>query len=268
MLRGLLASAALAVVLVISTEAAAAETLPPPVNRVSVAACDAKWLLAGHNVFKIRTYQPVAWKRTPKGCGWGKQALAATRKMKWELGYPPKWTNGKFGPNLYAFLTGKVKLPPLFAVRRAQRHPVLEVRQSYPLANRSAMCGWPGQGTHSFYARPSNWQSDYAVDMCAAEGTRILAPRAGQICGKLGPLYPGSRGRFGGIRFYLCTAEDGIFYFQHAKAVYVRLGQRVKAGQTIASVGVANVAHLHLSCDRSRCRSQSWWMSFLGLRGS
>lgn len=267
MLRWIIALAAVAAILAGATSSAT-DDLPPPTDARSHVACDAKWLLAGHNVFKIRTFT-AEWTRTKQGCTWGDRAEAATRKMKYELGYPKRWLNGTFGPNLYAFLTGKQALPPLFVVRRAERHPVIQLTQSYPLKNRAAMCGWPGQGTHSFWASPNNWQSDWAVDMCVAEGTPILAVRSGTLCDKLGALYPGSQGRFGGIRFYLCADNDTKFYYQHAKAMApgMRLGTRVKAGQTIAFVGVANVAHLHLSCAQAKCRYQSWWGDFLGIKG-
>ena len=223
-------------------------------------ACDAKWLLSGHNVFRIRTLEQKP-SGGPAGCLYGPRAIEATRKMKWELGYPKAAVDGRFGSNLRSLLLGKTKLPPLYAVRRASRHPIYTLKVSYPLANRAAICGGPGGGTHSFTNQPNNWQSDWAIDLCAAEGTPILAVRAGVVCEKLGALYPGSTGRFGGIRFYLCADNGERFYYQHAKAVApgLKLGSRVHAGQTIAYVGVAGVPHLHLACNRAACKT---WAGF------
>ncbi len=227
--------------------------------------CDAQWLLSGHNALHIRTYRyPLVGK--PAGCLYGPRTVAATREMKYRLGYPAGKIDGRFGRNLRDLLLGKTKLPPLYAVRRASRHPLYTLKVSYPLANRAAICGGPGGGTHSYTAPPDNWQSDQAVDLCAAEGTPILAVRAGTICQALGALYPGSQGRFGGIRFYLCDDTGNRWYYQHARQVAtgLHLGSRVHAGQTIAYVGVAGVAHLHLACQRG-CRTFAGFQSILGV---
>lgn len=222
--------------------------------------CDAKWLLTGHNTFHIRTLQlkPTGG---PSACLYGPRAAAATRKMKWDLGYPKHGVNGQFGTNLRSLLLGKTKLPPLYAVRRASRHPLYTLKVSYPLKNRGAICGGPGGGTHSFTDPPNNWQSDQAIDLCVAEGTPILAVRAGTICDAIGAINPGATGRFAGIRFYLCDDQGAKWFYQHTKAVAtgLKLGSNVVAGQTIAYVGVAGVAHLHLSCDRAVCRT---WAGF------
>lgn len=166
--------------------------------------------------------------------------------------------------HLRGFLVGKRKLPPLYRVRRADRNPQRVLVTSYPLANRATICGWPGGGTHSFTDPPTNWQSDNAIDLCAAEGTPILAVRAGEICLSMGALNPGSRGRFGGIRFYLCDTTGNVWFYQHTKAVArgLRVGSKVQAGQVIAYVGVAGVAHVHLACYRG-CSTRAGFTPYL-----
>ena len=273
--------AALVLLLAVTGISALAATVPhvqpaaraphdPPIIRPDLvvgargrAVCDAMWLMRGHNAFEIRTY-----KRTPDGgptdCLFGPRAARATRDMKWLLGYPLEGVNGRFGRNLRALLLGQVKLPPLYEKRRATRHPFLELEASYPLKNRAAICGHPGYGTHSPTERGYLWQDDNAVDLCVAENTPILAVRAGTICNKIAGR-PGT-GRFSGVRFYLCDTRGVRWFYTHAKrtATGLRLGLKVAAGQTIAYVGVAGVAHLHLSCDPSPCRTFSGFQRTLG----
>lgn len=263
------AAVSILVALVLHTSPLAAQTQPSwPLEQGDRGrrVCDTQWLLSGHNVLHVRTYTS-AIRGTPRQCLYGPRSVAATRKMKWELGYPKQHVNGRFGPDLRGLLLGDRKLPPLYAVRRASRHPFYTLKVSYPLANRARICGGPGGGTHSYTSPPANWQSDQAVDLCAAERTPILAVRAGTICNKLGAVNPGSTGRFGGIRLYLCDDVGNEWYYAHARSLArgLHLGSKVRAGQTIAYVGVAGVAHLHLSCRNAGCRTWAGFNATLGV---
>lgn len=228
--------------------------------------CDAMWLMRGHNHFEIRTYR-----RTPAGgptdCLFGPRAAKATREMKWLLGYPIDKVNGRFGRNLRNLLMGQVKLPPLYEKRRATRHPYLQLEASYPLANRAAICGTPGYGTHSPSENGYVWQDDNSVDLCVAEGTPVLAPRAGTICNKLGATRPGSTGRYAGIRAYLCEPRGVRWFLTHMRALApgIKLGVKVTASQVIGYVGVAGVAHLHASCEPAGCRTFAGFQRVLGV---
>ena len=52
---------------------------------------------------------------------YGDLTAGATRRAKWELGYPDGAVNASFGPQLWAFLGGKKPLPRPFQQRRAKR---------------------------------------------------------------------------------------------------------------------------------------------------
>jgi lysozyme family protein len=58
---------------------------------------------------------------------YGEHTAAATRRAKWELGYPEGAVDTSFGPRLRAFLAGKEPLPSAFRERRAKR-----LRQARP----------------------------------------------------------------------------------------------------------------------------------------
>jgi peptidoglycan hydrolase-like protein with peptidoglycan-binding domain len=81
---------------------------------------DAQYLERGHNVFRIGTY------RGPIDGSYGSGSAAATRRMKYRLGYPPLALNGRFGHVLYLFLTGKRSLPPAYQARKHRRWLALE----------------------------------------------------------------------------------------------------------------------------------------------
>jgi lysozyme family protein/peptidoglycan hydrolase-like protein with peptidoglycan-binding domain len=52
---------------------------------------------------------------------YGEITAGATRRAKWELGYPDGAVNASFGPQLKALLSGKKPLPPAFQQRRTKR---------------------------------------------------------------------------------------------------------------------------------------------------
>jgi len=209
---------------------------------------DAQWLLAGHNRFRVRTY------RGPLDGLFGPQTRDAVLAIKWQLGYRSDQIKPIFGRDLYEILTGKRKLPPLYAVRRASRHPFLTITRAFPLQVRGAWIGYPCQGTHSCTAPPSNWQSDNAIDVAARVGTPVLAVETGRICGRIGLLTTSTSSRFAGLRFSLC-ARDHHWYYAHLSrfAPGLHLGAKVTAGQTLGYSGSANgVGHLHIACKGAR----------------
>jgi len=205
---------------------------------------DAQWLMSGHNVFRARTY------RGPLDGVFGPQTRDAALAIKWQLGYRADQIQPIFGRDLYEILLGRRKLPPLYAVRRASRHPFLRIQMSFPLAVRGQWIGYPGQGTHSWWAPPANWESDNAVDIAATVGVPVLAVEDGQVCGGFGRLTSSSTSRFAGLRFHLCAASREWYYAHLSRfAPGLHVGARVRAGETLGYSGSANgVGHLHIAC--------------------
>lgn len=203
----------------------------------------AQWLLGGHNVLKLKTYSgPV------DGIA-GKDTTKAFREGRRLLGFPNDWVVAEYGPVEQEYLLGKRKLPAAYKVRRAAR--LLADRQKarkqhyYPLARKGQTIGVPGQGTHSWWVPPNNWQSDNAVDIGIPGGTGVLAYADGRIGQRMGPLQNGAS-RFHGQRLYLETPDGNQFYYAHLATIVVKPGQQVKAGQLLGFSGVANgVWHLH-----------------------
>jgi Peptidase family M23 len=249
MKRLLLAALAAATLLVAAPAAPAPRaTFPLHLGSHGVRVRDAQYQLAGHNVFHVRTYHGRIDGR------FGPHTRAAVLEMKRELGYRRDQIRPVFGRDLRELLLGKRKLPPLYAVRRARRHPFVTIKQSYPLARRGAIIGVPGAGTHSFTSPPNNWQSDRAVDIAIAVGTPVLAVGNGHVCGGCGfGAFSSSLGsRFAGRRLTLQALGDS-WYYAHltAYAPGIHPGARVHAGQVLGFSGSANgVAHLHFACQR------------------
>lgn len=196
---------------------------------------DAQWLLSGHNVFKIRTYFGDIDSDAGRG------TMDAARQMKWLLGYQKRRCVPTFGQELFEYLTDKRKRTPAMVARAAtrKRRPV---GRSYPLGRQGRLLGSPFQGTHT----RGNWQSDRAYDLGIPEGTPVLAIEDGVIGSRIGDF--GGTGVLAGKRVYV--ANDGNeYYYAHLRALSVRAGQRVVAGQTIGESGSAvGVPHLHVAC--------------------
>lgn len=101
--------------------------------------------------------------------------------------------------------------------------------------------GGPGGGTHRF---GQNWQSSWAQDLMAPAGSIVVAVFDGVIT-RSGEL--GSSGRFAGVRIGLQGARHAAYY-AHLSESFVRVGQRVKAGDEIGRSGSAvGVDHLHFA---------------------
>lgn len=81
---------------------------------------DAQWLMRGHNRYGLFTFH-----HRISGY-YGKNTAKSTRQAKYRLGYPTTYTsNGKFGPKLYAILTGQIRLTTSYKDRRARRLALL-----------------------------------------------------------------------------------------------------------------------------------------------
>jgi murein DD-endopeptidase MepM/ murein hydrolase activator NlpD len=113
----------------------------------------------------------------------------------------------------------------------------------YPLATRGKLIGTPHAGTHTL----GNWQSDNAVDLGVPEGTRMIALDDGLVVKVR--HHPPRVGRFAGDQITI-RGDHGNSYFYAHGASSVRVGQRVRRGQTIGTSGSANgVAHLHFGIE-------------------
>jgi murein DD-endopeptidase MepM/ murein hydrolase activator NlpD len=210
---------------------------------------DAQWLLRGHNRYKHETYFGEI------DGEYGAKTAEAVKKMKYYLGYSKSGLNGKFGDDMYRYLIsgkGKKRRSPAMVARAVQRAREARKAHYYPLGRPGTLIGWPGIGTHSWWASPNNWESDNAVDIRIPPGTPVIAYADGQIGAQIGPLDIGSPGgRFAGNRLHLHTKDGNEFYYAHMKTLSVHAHQTVKAGQVLGTSGVANgVPHLHWACRR------------------
>lgn len=68
-----------------------------------------------NNVFKTR------FLKSGERAAWDEVCAAAVRQAKWELGYPERGINGRFGSRLERYLHGNDKLPLLHRRRRTNR---------------------------------------------------------------------------------------------------------------------------------------------------
>ena len=81
-------------------------------------------------------------------------------------------------------------------------------------------------------------------DIAADEGTPLYAPYAATVC------ETGKGGSYGNYLEMQVTAEFSVI-FAHCKKLFVKKGDKVKAGQKVALVGSTGVStgnHLHLEC--------------------
>ena len=108
----------------------------------------------------------------------------------------------------------------------------------------------PGIGTHSFSESPTNWQSDWAVDMAVPKGTPVFAPFSGVAVrvGRLSSTDP----RMEGIRIGLQGDNGYCAYLAHLDSVSIKEGDRLKGGQQVGLSGIANgLAHLHFAMAKT-----------------
>lgn len=107
-----------------------------------------------------------------------------------------------------------------------------------PLARPGAVTSAFGERVDPLTGRPADHSG---VDIAAAEGTPIRALAAGTV------LRAGPRGGYGNA-VELLHADGTTTLYAHARAVTVREGERVEAGQSIAEVGSTGRStgpHLH-----------------------
>jgi hypothetical protein len=124
----LLALVAAAAAVTIATGAAA-----KPLQRGATgpAVRDAQRLLKGRNVFRIGTFKGRADGR------YGRLTAYAAKRMKYRIGYEPRYLNGSFGPLLRAYLVGRKQLPRTYQLRKLRRWKALR----YPTTGVVALVG-------------------------------------------------------------------------------------------------------------------------------
>lgn len=86
----------------------------------------------------------------------------------------------------------------------------------------------------------------YGIDIAAPKGTRIKAVYAGTVIGVGSGLLPG---RSGDRNVYIKNPDGERQYYGHCERALVKVGQKVRAGEDIATVGARGNAtgpHLHL----------------------
>jgi lipoprotein NlpD len=135
------------------------------------------------------------------------------------------------------------------ATEPAERPPAAIVRQ-VPEASpeQKEELRWPlpeGRITSAFGKR---WGRKHeGIDLAAPTGTPVLAAREGRV------LYAGSSLQGYGNMVVLQHANDLLTAYAHNSELLVRVGDRVRAGQTIARVGQSGRAtgpHLHFEVRR------------------
>jgi len=106
---------------------------------------------------------------------------------------------------------------------------------------------WPVRGsvTSEFGARPDPYGGGFelhaGLDIKAPYGTPVLAPGTGEV------VFTGREGGYGTL-VVVDHGRDVRSLFGHLAAIYVRVGQHVKAGDALGSVGRSGRAtgvHLH-----------------------
>ena len=135
--------------------------------------------------------------------------------------------------------------------RRTVRAKQLEVAAAAPAPAVSSEGVFPVKGSYSFGGKDSRFgasrtgHTHQGQDVAAAEGTPLVAPKAGTIHWR---AY-----QAGGAGYYLVLDGDGedyMYVFMHLRqgSLVVSKGDRVAAGQQIAQVGntgSSEGAHLH-----------------------
>jgi hypothetical protein len=108
---------------------------------------------------------------------YGEISAGATRRAKWELGYPDGSVNGSFGPQLKAFLAGKKPLPRRFQQRRTKR--LAQARSEKGIRKRGLRR--PPGGVHRLHAAPPS--ADPAQRRQSRRPGHLVAPSTGQhVC--------------------------------------------------------------------------------------
>jgi len=132
------------------------------------------------------------------------------------------------------------------------------INYSLPLAERS---GWQiGQGFHGGFSHHDE-QNLYAVDLVVAEGTPVLAARAGVVMqtesgyDRAGLNADKYADRANLVRIVHDDGSMAIYAHLQENGVYVRVGQRVELGQQIGltgNTGFSSGPHLHFCIQVNR----------------
>lgn len=228
---------------------------PLVVNDTGVRVKNAQWLLQGNKPsvyrdkwFRVRTAAPTGW--------YGPLTAKQTRELRYRLGEPKVKTSkcpglvwGGFTVKLKRILLGQEKRPDCWVLRAlARRTSGSVLLKAYPVPARGRLIGFPFTGTH----RLGNWQSDNAVDIACAPGSRIVAPVPGRLFGGYGRLGIGGS-RFMGQRINMAglyRSRAVAFYLAHLSTITVQPYARVEAGQKVGTCGPANgIYHLHFGAS-------------------
>jgi hypothetical protein len=158
---------------------------------------DLQWLLKGNapSVYKIKAY-----KGRVNGV-FGKSTWRAVRSMKWRLGYPSGWIDGRAGPQFIRILLGKEARPLKWIGRASARAKQLAsgvgntscARSAVRVANSQVGVTESPWGSNSGY-RVRQYQSAtgaYGLAWCASFAQWVLKHSGyGTIAGRSAAVYP------------------------------------------------------------------------------
>jgi murein DD-endopeptidase MepM/ murein hydrolase activator NlpD len=168
---------------------------------------------------------------------YGPDTAAAVEDWKWKVGYPEGQITNRLGLSGQAWLRGEAELPPGFqqrAERRANRARVVD-GLARPLATDPGFSsefairdpeGAPDAGGARFHA---------AKDWFAAGGSPVRAPISGEVV-EVKPSRGDTGQIFGGVVKIESAADGKVWVLRHVDPKGVSLGERVQAGQVVASV--------------------------------
>ena len=147
-------------------------------------------------------------------------------------------------------LTPDPLAPEPAVVQQAEEAVVATLREPPPAGKDKEDLRWPlpeGRISSTFGQR---WGRKHeGIDLAAPVGTPVLAAKEGRV------LYAGSSLQGYGNMVVLQHAEDLLTAYAHNSVLLVRVGDRVRAGQTIARVGQTGRAtgpHLHFEVRRGQ----------------
>jgi len=158
---------------------------------------DLQWLLAGNppSVYKIKSY------RGRIDGVFGRSTWRAVKGMKWRLGYPSGWLDGRAGPQLVRILTGKEARPLKWIGRASARAKqraqgvgsTLCARAAVRLANSQVGVSEVPYGSNrgSQVAKYQSVTGAYGLAWCASFAQWVLKRSGfGTIAGRSAAVYP------------------------------------------------------------------------------
>lgn len=120
---------------------------------------------------------------------------------------------------------------------------------TYPLSKKADSVGTVAD----HMSRPlGNWQSDNAVDMMVAAGTKWHAVEDGKISSSMGYGESSGAGTVYGYRLHLEGKSGNVYFYQHGASNIAPQGSEVKKGDVIGEVGSFNngiPTHLHFAAQ-------------------